>query len=431
MEMKRLSGGNLRAAGYDDRNRLLVVASGDARAVERAFDVSVHRVLFHGARKYAVLSKPTLPADIASFTSGVSGLDDLAELHPAAAVGSACCHFSPSDTRTFYDDQLGLDGSGQTIAIVTAKAVKDTDVQGFDAQWGLPPLPQGSGQVCVQNGTSCTSSAGVETTLDVEEAHGIAPGAVIKWYAVSSPSASNFTVAINRVVSDNPGHQVSMSWDLCEALQPDSVMATDDSIFANGAAIGQTWFIASGDRGSTGDCPKNGPTVEFPASSPHVVAVGGTTAVCSSGMTPQNPDCGGYGSESGWSGSGGGASAVFAKPSWQTGCGVPNDGARDVPDVALLGSSDPGYWVLLTGKWLFGGGTSFGAPEWAGFFAQLNQKRGGNGLGLANPRLYQLCGKSAFHDITSGNNGLFNAGPGYDQVTGVGTVDAANLFKAY
>lgn len=110
----------------------------------------------------------------------------------------------------------------------------------------------------------------------------------------------------------------------------------------------------------------------------------------------------------------------------------PHDGARDVPDVALLAAPrDPGYWFYFTGKWYIGGGTSAAAPSWAGFFAQLNQKLGGNGLGLAGLRLYQLCGRSALHDITSGSNGLFSAAPGYDEVTGVGTIDAARLFRAY
>jgi kumamolisin len=148
-------------------------------------------------------------------------------------------------------------------------------------------------------------------------------------------------------------------------------------------------------------------------------------------MVVESPACGGYGSETGWSGSGGGASAVLTKPGWQTGCNVPNDGARDVPDIALLAAPrDPGYWIFFTGKWYFFGGTSLAAPAWAGFFAQLNQKRGGNGLGRVGPRLDQLCGKSAFHDITSGSNGLFSAGRGYDQVTGLGTIDAAKLIKA-
>lgn len=335
----------LRSSGFrisrTFRNRLLVAASGDARAAQRAFGVSVHRVLFHGARKYAILSNPTIPTEITSFTSGVIGLDNLTELHPASAVGSACCHFSPADVRTFYDDQVGLDGTGQTITIVTAKAVKGSDLQEFDGQWGLPSPPQGSGQVCVQNGTSCTSSAGIETTADVEWAHAAAPGAVIKWYTVNSPGQAEFTAMMNQVVSDNPGHVVSMSWGACEPVNAPVIATWDDSL-ANGAAIGQTWLLVSGDRGSTGYCPKNGPTVMFPASSPYVVAVGGTTAVCRSGMTPQSPDCGGYGSESGWSGSGGGPSAVLAKPAWQSGCGVPDDGARDVPDISLL-AAEPWY----------------------------------------------------------------------------------------
>jgi subtilase family serine protease len=427
--------GWLRSSGFRItqrfRNRLLVAAAGDARAAGRAFGVTVHRVRFHGAVRYSVLESPTSPARIASFTASISGLDNLGRFHPAGAVGSACCHFSPSDVRAFYDGGGALDGSGQTIAIVTAHGVKDADQQGFDAQWGLPAFPAGSAQICVSNGGgSCTGGPGFETTLDTEWSHATAPGAVIKWYTVNSPSFVNFTTMIGQVVADNLGHVVSMSWGTCESAFPSSLLGTMDDLLANAGAIGQTWFLASGDSGAFDCGSKSGPAVDYPGSTPRVTDVGGTEAVCSSGMTPLLPACGGYGSESAWSGSGGGASSLFSKPAWQTGCNVPGDGVRDVPDVALLGNQ-PRYWTFFTGKWYGGFGTSFGAPQWAGIFAQLNQKLGGNGLGLANPRLYQLCGRNALHDITTGDNGLFSAGPGYDQVTGLGTVDVRNLIKSY
>jgi kumamolisin len=161
------------------------------------------------------------------------------------------------------------------------------------------------------------------------------------------------------------------------------------------------------------------------------MGVGGTHATCSSGMTNNNPACGGYGSESAWSGSGGGASAHYAKPTFQTGCSVPADGKRDVPDVALEADTSPGNYIAEAGGWYIVGGTSDAAPSWAGYFAELNQKKGGSGLGLPGARLYALCGGNSFHDITSGNNGAFSAGAGYDKVTGIGTINAANLLANY
>jgi kumamolisin len=164
------------------------------------------------------------------------------------------------------------------------------------------------------------------------------------------------------------------------------------------------------------------------------MGVGGTAAACSSGMIPGNLACGGYGAEIAWSGSGGGGgqSAIFSKPGWQTGCNVPADGARDVPDVSL--AADPnqyGNYVINNGFWYIVGGTSAAAPQWAGFFAELNQRYNSSGLGLPGGRIYALCGTSAYHDITSGNNGAYSAGTGYDQTTGVGTINAKEFLTNY
>jgi kumamolisin len=203
---------------------------------------------------------------------------------------------------------------------------------------------------------------------------------------------------------------------------------TDDNIFANANAIGQSWFAASGDNGSR-DC-SNIVTVDNPANSPHVMGVGGTTPACSAGMTSSSPGCSGYGSETGWSGSGGGVSQVFARPAFQTGCNVPAGTQRLVPDVALESDTSPGNYVVENGLWYIVGGTSGAAPQWAGLFAELDQRRGGTGLGNPGALLYGLCGTSSFHDVTSGSNGDYSAGVGYDRVTGLGTFDATSLLAA-
>jgi len=272
----------------------------------------------------------------------------------------------------------------------------------------------------------------------VEYSHGTAPAAIILNYMAASRSSADFSKMYNRIVTDNRGHSVSTSWGSCESGTSTSVQTTNDNIFANGNAIGQSWFAASGDNGSS-DCGGSSTTatVDHPANSPHVIGVGGTSAACNSGMVPGNPACGGYGAEIAWSGSGGGKSAIFSKPSWQTGCKVPADGKRDVPDVSL--ASDPnryGNYVINNGLWYIVGGTSAAAPQWAGFFAELNERYsssglGSSGLGLPGWRIYQLCGTSAYHDITSGSNGSYSAGPGYDQTTGVGTINAHEFLTNY
>ncbi|MEA3201832.1 MAG: hypothetical protein QOE90_3260 [Thermoplasmata archaeon] len=424
----------LQASGFATEttpSRLLVVAHGDNAAVQRAFGVPIHLVTLEGAPHHAALDEPRFPADVAGLTTGVTGLDDLAQMAPRASVGG-CCSFSPADVKTLYHNAAGYDGTGQTLVIAGAYAWQATDVATFDTQFALPALPAGSGQVCTGSpgsiGCSFSASQSLEIGLDVQYAHGAAPGAVVLNYMAPSAALTDFQIMYNRVVVDNPGHVVSTSWGACEGVASLSYLAATDNIFAAGAAEGQSWFAASGDSGRT--C--NGLlSVDYPASSPSIVGVGGTHASCSSGMTSGSPACGGYGSESAWSGSGGGRSVVFSKPSWQTGCGVPADGARDVPDVALESDTSPGNYVRHNGGWSVVGGTSDAAPQWAGWFAALNQKKGGSGLGLANPQLYALCGTAGvYHDITTGSNG-YSAGTGYDLVTGLGTPDVSNLLAGY
>src|SRR5262249_24940958 len=196
------------------------------------------------------------------------------------------------------DAPAGFDGSGQTIVVAGAFAWKDTDVSTFDTQWSLPALPAGSGQVCTgpSSSTGCKFSvqSSIEIALDVEYAHGTAPGARILNYMSASTALADFTTMYNRIVTDNPGHVVTTSWGACEAGVAADTQQTDDDIFANANAIGQSWFAASGDKGSL-DC-SNTLSVHNPANSPHVIGVGGTTPTCTSGFTSQSPACGGYGS---------------------------------------------------------------------------------------------------------------------------------------
>jgi subtilase family serine protease len=425
-------------------NRLLVSVTGSVNAIERAFGVEMHKVHFRGQSHYAAFNEPSLPSDIASSVVGILGLDDLSAMQhharpsqpvvgPDAALGSNCCHLSPNDLATFYDDSAVYDGSGQTLVIAGAYAWSDKDNTTFSSMWGLPPLPAGSGQVCTggkqSSGCRFSSQNSIEIALDVEYAHGTAPGARILNYMAASTAFTSFSTMYNRIVTDNPGHVVTTSWGACEAGMSAATQATNDNIFLNANAKGQSWFAASGDAGSR-DCNSQ-LTVDHPANSPHVIGVGGTTPVCSGGFAASNPACAGYGSETGWSGSGGGVSQTFSRPLSQTGCGVPVGSQRLVPDVALEADTSPGNYVVEGGRWYIVGGTSGAAPQWAGFFAELNQKKGGSGLGNPGPGLYQLCGTAAYHDVTTGSNGDYTAGVGYDLVTGLGTPDMQSLLGGY
>jgi kumamolisin len=350
-------------------------------------------------------------------------------------TGGSSYSFGPADLSVFYDNTRAYTGAGQAIVIAGAYAWNNADLRTFNAQWALPALPSGSGQVCT--GSSSPSAGCVydvtkslETALAAEYAHATAPGAKVLNYMAASTSFADFAALYNRIVTGRPGQVVTTSWGACEATMPVAAQQTNDNIFANANAIGQSWFAASGDGGSR-FC-RVMPSVAFPANSPHLIGVGGTTATCSAGLNASNPACVGYGSERAWSGSTGGVSQVFVRPAFQAGCAVPAGTQRLVPDVALASDPTPGIYLAIGGAWYAVGGTSGAAPQWAGFFAQLNQQKGRTkGIGNPGARLYALCGTPAFHDVISGSNGDYSAARGYDLVTGLGSIEAKNLLAAF
>jgi kumamolisin len=430
-------------------NRLLVGAVGTTAAVERAFGVEEHDVLLDGVRHFVAMNEPVLPAGVAEHVIGVLGLDDVsgarshvrarAAAGPRAALGRSCCHLGPADLQQLYDVPPTADGSGETVVIAGVYSWKDDDVAAFDAAWALPGLPAGSGQVCVGNadapGCRFSRKHSLEAALDVEYAHALAPGARVVNYMAASRSFADLATVYARILADAPGHVVSTSWGGCEANLAPAVQEVDDQMFAAGAALGEAWFAASGDDGAD-DCrgERGGHhrlvTVDHPANSPHVVAVGGTKPRCAAGLVPADPACSGYGAESAWPDSGGGASAVFARLPSQTGCGLSGNGARLLPDVAFAADPHPGVYVAVGGRWFIVGGTSAAVAAWGGLFSRVAEKLGA-APGAAGPRLYTLCGTRAFHDVTAGENGAYQAGPGYDPVTGIGSPDVGALVAAY
>jgi hypothetical protein len=225
-----------------------------------------------------------------------------------------------------------------------------------------------------------------------------------------------------------------MSFGLGELYEATAQLETDAQYFAALAAEGVTIFVSSGDGGSTpglnGD--NSGPLqVESPASDPSVTAVGGTSLYL-------NPSSGAVASESAWFFGGGGQSQVFDRPAWQTGAGLPAGSGRLVPDVALVADLNTGGYLILNGQLYIVGGTSWGAPCWAGFCARINQARASRGeppLGLLAPEIYSLNpqnGKTDFIDIVTGGNGangFYNASPGFDLCTGLGVPNVAQLLQ--
>jgi kumamolisin len=274
-----------------------------------------------------------------------------------------------------------------------------------------------------KNTPGTSSGPDGEVMLDIEVSAAVAPGAAIAVYFAPNTD-QGFIDAISTAVHDttNKPSVISISWGGPESSWTAQSMAALDTACQAAAAVGVTITVASGDDGSTDGVTGTANHVDFPASSPHVLACGGTK-LTGSGSTIQ--------SEVVWNelsanegATGGGVSTVFALPAWQANAGVPKSttttGGRGVPDVC--GDADPstGYSVRVDGQTLVIGGTSAVAPLWAGLIALANAKNK-VAAGFINPAIYAAGAQMAFRDITSGNNGSFTAGPGWDACSGLGS----------
>jgi kumamolisin len=274
------------------------------------------------------------------------------------------------------------------------------------------------------------NSADGEVLLDIEVVGAVAPGAKIVVYFAPNTSQGfqdAFTTAIHDAT--NKPSVISVSWGGAESTWTAQSMIALDSAAQDAAALGVTICAASGDNGSSDGVSDGGNHVDFPASSPNILACGGTSLQSSNGAIT---------SETVWNdgaqggASGGGFSVQFPLPVWQANAGItpPSGGGRGVPDVAGDADPDTGYQVLVDGESIVVGGTSAVAPLWSGLIALMNEKLG-KPLGFFQPSLYGLPSSSgALHDITSGSNGAFSAGPGWDATTGLGSPDGENLLQA-
>jgi kumamolisin len=277
------------------------------------------------------------------------------------------------------------------------------------------------------NAPTNPSGADGEVALDIEVAGAIAPGAKIAVYFATNTD-QGFVDAITTAVHDTTNNPsvISISWGGPESGWPQSSLTAMDDACQSAGAIGVTITVASGDNGSSDGASGN--NVDFPASSPYVLGCGGTK-LTGSGTKITSEVVWDDGSQGG--ATGGGVSVDFPLPDWQAKAGVPksssSSGGRGVPDVAGDASPETGYNILVDGQQEVVGGTSAVAPLWAGLIALINQQRG-KPAGFVNPSLY--AAPTAFHDITSGNNGAFSAGPGWDACTGLGSPDGAKIAAA-
>jgi len=476
-------------------SRTSISVSAPASKIAAAFATSIHRFELDGKPYYANSSDPSVPESLSGLILAIRNLDNfpvkpsrvrIETVNPNFTSSVTSKHFLvPKDLAAIYNIkplyERGITGKGKTIAVVGQTDLIIADIQQFRRAAGLPAndprvvLVPGSGNPGIIDDDL------IEANLDLQWAGAIAPDAEIIYVNSGNGVLDSFQYAVEH----NVAPVISISYGNCEQNFSGGVISALAAITKQANAQGQTIVAASGDRGAT-DCDyestvaRKGLSVNLPASLPHVTGVGGTRFEEQNGTyweasnDPGGGSVRGYIPEVVWNDSaesvanggefasgGGGVSARFPKPDWQLGIGVPDNVMRNVPDISLAASArHDGYLICNHGSCVSGflsangdltviGGTSAGAPVFAGFVALLNQLTGER-QGNANPMLYWLANQApdSFHDVVHGDNkspctlgsrdcpsGVgsigFNATSGYDLASGLGSIDAYRLASAW
>jgi|KBSSwiStaDraftv2_1062776.scaffolds.fasta_scaffold02226_1 subtilase family serine protease len=498
------------------RNRNEISFSGSVGQVEYAFRTELHNFNVRGVQHFANATDISFPTAFSNQVLGVRGLDNFVpkpRVRPLPKLTSNLTgnHFLiPGDFAVIYNLPAAFTGAGQSIAVVGQTTISTGDLDTFRTNSGLPLTSASNFQQTTATGTGTAmqcSGDETEADLDLEWSEGVAKNAKIIYVIAGVGSGGtcasrtrNVFDALQYAITQNVAPVVSISYGNCEANLGRSFVLTMQQWAQQANSQGQTISGPSGDDGAA-DCESGNSTtashglaVDVPAAIPEVTGVGGTEFTGDSSQCP-NSSCPGnvapadqYWSasssstsgasalqyipekvwndsdSSGLSATGGGASTVFSKPSWQTGAGVPADGKRDVPDISFNASNAHDPYLICgpqdctngfrdaSNNFSGVGGTSAGAPVFAGVLALLNQATSSNGLGNVNPMLYSLAANSAsnhaFHDVTSGDNKVtctagtsgcptgttsigFSAATGYDLTTGLGSLNIANLVTAW
>jgi len=405
--------------------RRTVVLSGTVAQINRAFSVSLRRYQTAGETYRGYEGKVTLPEGLAGVVEEVHGLDNRQVSRPmfrAVAAGQTTTPLTPPQVAKLYGFPTNS-AAGQTIAILEfGGGYKTSDIQAYFQNTVHQAVPTVTAVGVDGAKNSPGQSADTEVILDIDVAGSVAPGAKIVVYFAPN-TVQGWIDAITTALHDttNKPSVISISWAGGESGWGSSIQNVSSAI-AEAHAMGVTLFVSSGDGGSG-----NPAEVLYPASDPGVTGCGGVTVENVSGSSF---------AEVTWAGSGGGISNAFAKPWWQSWANIPTSVnpsghvGRGVPDVA--GNADPasGYMLILngsaTGPW---GGTSAVAPFYAGLVAVLNAALD-EPIGFFNPSLYSFHGSNAYVDITSGSNGSYKAGPGWDACTGLGSIKGAAMETA-
>ena len=427
--------------------RIAISAGAPAGTIESLFDVTFHDYAdVTGRTFYAPNTEPRVPDELDGLVAAIEGLDARPSERPAfsnlIAAGPQNGMTPPIIDRAYELEglrALNLHGEGQTVAIVSLDTFDPADVQRFDQVAGTsgPPVEK----VPVNGGVATPGDGQVEVNLDIDVIRAVAPKAQILDYEAPNQGGA-IQAVIDRIVADGRADIASISWGLCELARSPAAMDRMATSMAAAAAAGVTVYVASGDHGAYGCLDVNRTdlriAVDSPGSDPNVVGVGGKYMSMLEDGT--------YLDEVAWEepligwGPGGGLSAHYQRPTWQTGAGVNNarsNGMRQVPDVAAAADPGSGFFTVSEGQGGSGGGTSASAPFWAGFTVlvrQLAEREGVDGLGALGPTLYAVAAAqpsgAVFRDITRGGNLFDNAGPGWDYATGLGTPRCTPLARA-
>ncbi len=414
--------------------RRTVHVTGPLAAMEKAFGVLLKQHELNGERFRVREGDICLPQELIGPVEAVLGLDNRpqAKAHFRIRPAATNTSYTPVQVGTLYGFPA-TKAAGQTIGLIElGGGYKAADITAYFKTLGITaPTVTAVLVDKAKNSPTNANSADGEVLLDIEVAAAVAPGAKIAVYFAPNTD-QGFIDAISTAVHDttNKPSVISISWGGPESTWTAQGITALDSACQAAAALGVTITVAAGDDGSTDGVKGTTNHVDFPASSPHVLGCGGTKLV-GTGST--------ISSEVVWNetaanegATGGGVSTVFALPTWQASANVPKAaaaaGGRGVPDVS--GNADPatGYTIRVDGTTSVIGGTSAVAPLWAGLIALSNAANKAS-AGFINPTLYAAASKTAFRDITSGNNGGFSAAAGWDACTGLGSPVGANIVK--
>ncbi len=425
---------NIKVAG----NNMIVEADASAGVISGVFQTTLVPVaMADGTSTHINTAPETVPGAISGVVQRVLGLDTATRLHPnfvrasnagaaptanaSPTISAVTAGHNPTDFPGIYSVGSAPTAANTTVGIIAEGDVTQPviDLSTFESNNRLPAVPV---SVIHAGLPSADTSANVEWSLDSQTIVGMSGGVKqLNFYVAPSFAWSDMALAINRAVSDNTARVINMSIGGCENWAPTAAI---DTLFELAVAQGQTFSVSSGDSGSVAyGC--TGTSVQYPASSPYVVSVGGTTL-----YTNGN---GSYAGETAWDASGGGISGFEPIPSWQSNVpALKRRAFRGLPDLAFDADPNSGEQVVVGGRIETLGGTSLSAPLFAATWARMLSGNCSAKLGFAAPTVYssQASAPSIFRDITSGTNGAYSAASGWDFVTGWGTPNISLLYSS-